>query len=44
MMPTLVPSERIGRLSGSGWATGCGVLLTGLALLARVRDSSSSLF
>ncbi len=48
MMPTLVPPERIGRLSGTGWATGYagGILSLVLVLgfLAASPDSGRTLF
>lgn len=48
MMPTLVPPERIGRLSGNGWATGYigGILSLVLVLgfLAANPDSGRTLF
>ncbi|CAL74293.1 putative major facilitator superfamily (MFS) transporter; putative membrane protein [Bradyrhizobium sp. ORS 278] len=48
MMPTLVPPERIGRLSGTGWATGYvgGILslILVLGFLAANPDSGRTLF
>ncbi|XUM23546.1 MFS transporter [Bradyrhizobium oligotrophicum S58] len=48
MMPTLVPPERIGRLSGTGWATGYvgGILslIIVLGFLAANPDSGRTLF
>ncbi|WP_316159233.1 MULTISPECIES: MFS transporter [unclassified Bradyrhizobium] len=48
MMPTLVPPERIGRLSGTGWATGYvgGILslVIVLGFLAANPDSGRTLF
>jgi UMF1 family MFS transporter len=48
MMPTLVPPERIGRLSGTGWATGYvgGILSLVLVLgfLAASGDTGRTLF
>jgi len=48
MMPTLVPPERIGRLSGTGWATGYigGILSLVLVLgfLAASPDTGRTLF
>ena len=48
MMPTLVPPERIGRLSGTGWATGYvgGILslLLVLGFLAANPDTGRTLF
>src|SRR5581483_11846924 len=48
MMPTLVPPERIGRLSGSGWATGYigGILslILVLGFLAADPESGRTLF
>jgi UMF1 family MFS transporter len=48
MMPTLVPPERIGRLSGSGWATGYvgGILslILVLGFLAANPDTGRTLF
>jgi UMF1 family MFS transporter len=48
MMPTLVPPERIGRLSGTGWATGYvgGILslILVLGFLAANPDSGLTLF
>ena len=48
MMPTLVPPERIGRLSGTGWATGYvgGILSLVLVLgfLAASSDTGRTLF
>src|SRR3989440_7100941 len=48
MMPTLVPPDRIGRLSGTGWATGYvgGILSLGLVLgfLAANPESGRTLF
>src|SRR5215475_2888839 len=48
MMPTLVPPDRIGRLSGTGWATGYvgGIvsLFIVLGLLAADPDSGRTLF
>ena len=48
MMPTLVPPERIGRLSGTGWATGYigGIvsLILVLGFLATNPDSGRTLF
>src|SRR5437764_13607995 len=48
MMPTLVPPERIGRLSGTGWATGYvgGILSLVLVLgfLAANPESGRTLF
>lgn len=48
MMPTLVPPERIGRLSGTGWATGYigGIvsLLIVLGFLAASPDTGRTLF
>jgi UMF1 family MFS transporter len=48
MMPTLVPPDRIGRLSGTGWATGYigGIvsLVTVLGFLAANPESGRTLF
>src|SRR5229473_8620671 len=48
MMPTLVPPERIGRLSGTGWATGYvgGIvsLILVLGLLAASPETGRTLF
>jgi UMF1 family MFS transporter len=48
MMPTLVPPEKIGRLSGSGWATGYigGILslILVLGLLAASPETGRTLF
>src|SRR3569833_45912 len=48
MMPTLVPPERIGRLSGTGWATGyvggIASLILVLGLLAASPESGRTLF
>ncbi|MEH2511406.1 UMF1 family MFS transporter [Nitrobacteraceae bacterium AZCC 1564] len=48
MMPTLVPPERIGRLSGTGWATGYigGILslILVLGFLAANSDTGRTLF
>src|SRR6266403_4141528 len=48
MMPTLVPPEKIGRLSGTGWATGYvgGILslILVLGLLAASPDTGRTLF
>jgi UMF1 family MFS transporter len=48
MMPTLVPPDRIGRLSGTGWATGYigGILslILVLGFLAASPDSGRTLF
>ncbi len=48
MMPTLVPPERIGRLSGTGWATGYvgGILslILVLGFLAASSDTGRTLF
>src|SRR5262249_55075880 len=48
MIPTLVPADRIGRLSGTGWATGYigGIvsLIIVLGLLAANPDSGRTLF
>jgi UMF1 family MFS transporter len=48
MMPTLVPPERIGRLSGTGWATGYvgGIvsLILVLGFLAASPDTGHTLF
>ena len=48
MMPTLVPPERIGRLSGTGWATGYvgGILslILVLGFLAASPDTGRTLF
>ncbi|MDU1666161.1 MAG: MFS transporter, partial [Bradyrhizobium sp.] len=48
MMPTLVPPERIGRLSGTGWATGyigsIVSLILVLGFLAANPDSGRTLF
>src|ERR671934_2055413 len=48
MMPTLVPPDRIGRLSGTGWATGYigGIvsLIIVLGFLAASPDSGRTLF
>src|SRR5580693_2709767 len=48
MMPTLVPPDRIGRLSGTGWATGYigGILslILVLGFLAANPDTGRSLF
>ncbi|MBN8980916.1 MAG: MFS transporter [Rhizobiales bacterium] len=48
MMPTLVPPERIGRLSGAGWATGYigGIicLIIVLGFLAANPDTGKTLF
>lgn len=48
MMPTLVPAERIGRLSGTGWATGYvgGILslIIVLGFLAANPDTGRTLF
>src|SRR5258708_12067616 len=48
MMPTLVPPDRIGRLSGTGWATGYvgGILslILVLGLLAPAPTSAPTLF
>jgi len=48
MMPTLVPPERIGRLSGTGWATGyvggIASLILVLGLLAARPESGRTLF
>src|SRR6185437_11539382 len=48
MMPTLVPPERIGRLSGTGWATGYigGILslILVLGFLAANPESGHTLF
>ena len=48
MMPTLVPPERIGRLSGTGWATGYigGIvsLIIVLGFLAANPETGRTLF
>ena len=48
MMPTLVPPERIGRLSGTGWATGYigGILslILVLGFLAASPETGRTLF
>ena len=48
MMPTLVPPERIGRLSGTGWATGYvgGILslILVLGFLAANPETGRTLF
>ena len=48
MMPTLVPPERIGRLSGTGWATGyvggIASLILVLGFLAASPESGRTLF
>ena len=41
MMPRLVPPERLGRLSGSGWATGYAGGLVALAVDARLPGGQS---
>src|SRR5258708_8647046 len=47
MMPTLVPPERIGRLSGTGWATryvgGILCLILGLGFLSAILATGPSL-
>lgn len=45
MMPTLVPPERLGRLSGAGWATGYagGLVSLGIVLALLAGDPESGL-